>query len=232
MKTKVSGATAKIRDFDLEVKSVEEDGSFKGYGSVFGVVDSYQEIVDSGAFGASLAAMKAKGRKLPILWQHRSGQPLGVYTALREDKTGLYVEGHLLKEDVQQAREAYSLMKAGAVTGLSIGYYVREDGYDEKARVRHLKALELIEVSLVTFPANDEARIDAVKFAISHGDLPSLPDFERFLREAGFSKTKAAVIASHGLKHLLRSDSEGKATDAEAARAIASLAGSFSLPTF
>lgn len=203
-------ASLKIRDFDLQVKSVSDDGTFSGYGSVFGVVDSYREIVAKGAFVKSLADIKKKGRPVPVLWQHRSGQPIGVYEKLIEDDTGLYVEGRLLKDDVSQAKEAYALMKAGAVSGLSIGYYVREDTFDEKERLRTLKALDLVEVSLVTFPANEEARVDAIKMKLAHGALPTLSEFEKILREAGFSKTQSAVIANRGLSHLLRCETEGQ----------------------
>jgi len=136
-------ASLKIRDFDLQVKAVSDDGTFSGYGSVFGVVDSYREIVAKGAFAKSLSDIKKKGRPVPVLWQHRSGQPIGVYEKLVEDETGLYVEGRLLKDDVSQAKEAYALMKAGAVSGLSIGYYVREDAFDQKSRVRDLIKLDL-----------------------------------------------------------------------------------------
>jgi phage head maturation protease len=82
-------ASLKIRDFDLEIKSVDDDGKFTGYGSVFGVVDSYREIVAKGAFADSLKAIKAKGRPVPVLWQHRSGQPIGVYDILVDDDHGL-----------------------------------------------------------------------------------------------------------------------------------------------
>lgn len=203
-------ASLKIRDFELDVKSVQDDGTFSGYGSVFGNEDSQGEIVARGAFADSLVEIRAKGRPVPVLWQHRSGQPIGVYTSLKEDGTGLYVEGRLLKDDVRQASESYALLKAGAVSGLSIGYYVRGSSFDEKTGIRTLEKLDLVEISLVTFPANDDARVDAVKAKIAHGELPSLIEFERFLREAGFSKTKAAVIANRGLAHLLRSESAGE----------------------
>lgn len=223
-------ASLKIRDFGLEVKAVNDDGTFSGYGSVFGVEDSYGEIVAPGAFADSLAEIAAKGRPVPVLWQHRSDQPIGIYDSLKEDDTGLYVEGSLLKDAVRQAAESYALMKAGAVSGLSIGYYVRQSSYDEKTNVRTLIKLDLVEISLVTFPANDEARIDAVKSKIAHGEIPSLPEFERFLREAGFSKTKAAVIANRGLAHLLRSESAGdEASKPEAFKAVADALSGFSL---
>ncbi|MCU1123535.1 HK97 family phage prohead protease [Stenotrophomonas pavanii] len=223
-------ATLKIRDFDLSVKAVSDDGLFSGYGSVFGTVDSYREVVAPGAFSESLAEIKAKGRPVPVLWQHRSGEPIGVYTSLVEDAHGLKVEGQLIIDGVARAKEAHALMKAGAVSGLSIGYYVREDSWDEKERVRTLKKVELVEISLVTFPANDDARIDAIKSKLAHGSLPTMPEFEQILREAGFSKSQSAVIANRGLKHLLdRSESGSKATDDTTA--VPAL-GRLNLPTF
>jgi len=204
--------TIKVRDFDLSVKAVREDGFFSGYGSVFGVVDSYNEIVAAGAFIDSLADRKARNRPIPVLWQHRTDAPIGVYETVCEDAKGLYVEGRLLTKDVALAREAHALMKAGAITGLSIGYWTRESSYDEKTGIRTLTKLDLEEVSIVTMPANDESRIDAVKLKLAHGSLPSLPEFERLLRDAGFSRSQAATIAAYGLKHLLR-DAEAAATE-------------------
>lgn len=227
---KFKSAALKIKDFDLHVKSVGDDGTFTGYGSIFGNIDSYNEVVAKGAFVDSLKAIQAKGRPVPVLWQHRSGQPIGVYESLSEDDTGLLVKGRLLKDEVAQAAEAWALMKAGAVSGLSIGYYVRDDSMDEKTRVRTLKAVDLIEVSLVTFPANDEARVDAIKSKLAHGSLPTLPEFEQLLREAGFSKTQSAVIANRGLAHMLRSESEGGTADMKHAQALHEQLRGFSLP--
>lgn len=224
MKVKQAGHSVKRRDVDFEIKAVEKDGFFSGYGSVFDVIDSYREIVVPGAFAESIAESAAKNRKMPVLWQHRSGEPLGVYEVVKEDKAGLYLEGRLLVDDVARAKEAHALMKAGAVTGLSIGYYVREDSWDEKERVRLLKKLDLKETSIVTFPANDEARVDAVKSLLAHGSLPSLPEFESFLREAGFSKSQATAIAGHGLKHLHdRSESGGNPGGSSTAGILAAL---------
>jgi HK97 family phage prohead protease len=223
-------ATLKIRDFDLSVKAVSDDGLFSGYGSVFGTVDSYREVVAPGAFAESLAEIKAKGRPVPVLWQHRSGEPIGVYSSLVEDAHGLKVEGQLIIDGVARAKEAHALMKAGAVSGLSIGYYVREDSWDEKERVRTLKKVELVEISLVTFPANDDARVDAIKSKLAHGSLPTLPEFEQLLREAGFSKSQSAVIANRGLKHLLDRSESGSTAD-EITSVVKQL-GRLTLPTF
>ena len=133
---KHSGAL-KVRDFDLSVKAVADDGTFNGYGSVWGVVDSYQEVVAPGAFTDSLADLRAKGRPVPVLWQHRGDTPIGIWDKLEEDEHGLRGEASLLIDDVAQAREAHALMKKRAVTGLSIGYWVRESSYDEKNRHPH-----------------------------------------------------------------------------------------------
>lgn len=219
----------KVRDFTLSVKAadVKDDGSFTGYGSVFGVKDTYNEVVAPGAFAESLAELAGKARKVPVLWQHRTAEPIGVYDELAEDDHGLKVGGKLGIEFDDLARRAHGHMKMGSVTGLSIGYWVRESSYDEKTGVRTLTKLDLVEVSLVTFPANDDARVEAVKFKLAHGQLPTLPEFERILREAGFSKTQAAVVANRGLPHLLRSESEG-AGDFKSLRDA--LAG-FALPT-
>lgn len=152
----------RTKDFDLSLKT-EADGRFSGLGSVFGNVDSYGEIVAPGAFKDTLAEIAAKGRKIPVLWQPRAAEPIGVYDHLAEDATGLHVAARLLTGDVAQAREAHALMEAGAVSGLSIGYIPRASSMDEKTGVRTLTAVDPKEVSLVTFPANDEARVSTVK---------------------------------------------------------------------
>lgn len=194
-------ASLKIRDFDLSVKSVSEDGVFAGYGSVFGVVDSYREIVAKGAFKDSLGDIAKKGRPVPVLWQHRSGQPIGVYEKMTEDDTGLYVEGKLA--DTERGREAYSLLKMKprpAYSGLSIGFLPKKWSVrtrPEEPR-RTLEAVDLMEVSLVTFPANPKARVTGVK---SGEDIRTVREFEDFLRDVGgFSHAAAKAIASGGFK--------------------------------
>lgn len=210
MRHKDNGGGLIHKQFGFKTEDVKDDGTFSGYGSVFGNVDSYREIVAPGAFKASLAALASAGDPLPALWQHQSDKPIGGYTSLKEDSHGLYVEGFLLKDEVQLAREAYALMKHRLVKGLSIGYYVRADSYDEKTSIRTLTELDLREISPVTFPANDKAQVDNVKSALSAmlktGQLPAIKDFEDFLREAGFSKTQAACIATHGFGKLHRGE--------------------------
>lgn len=210
------GPELKFRDFQFKVKDVSEDGLFSGYASVFGVLDSYREIVAPGAFAESLVKIAASEMVLPALWQHMSSEPIGGYSSMTEDESGLHVEGFLLKEEVTRAREAFALMKRKIVSGLSIGYYVLDDSYNEKERVRTLKKLELVEVSIVTFPANSDARIDTIKSKLAHGSVPTLREFSALLREQGFSRHQADIIANRGLKSLLGSvDLIGVATQAK-----------------
>ena len=228
MRMKHSGAL-KVRDFDFEVKAVGEDGTFSGYGSVWGVVDSYNEIVAPGAFTESLAEIASKGRPVPVLWQHRSSEPIGSWTNLKEDDHGLWGDGRILLDAGDMERRAHAHMKARTVTGLSIGYWVRESSYDEKTGIRTLTKLELVEISLVTFPANDDARVEAVKFKLAHGELPTDRELEKFLREAGFSKTRAAGLVTHGLSELRRRESERETTITPALKGLSDTLAGFSL---
>lgn len=191
------------KDLSFEIKAVSDDGLFSGYASVFDNVDSYGDIVRKGAFVESISEWEAKGKMPPILWNHDPSDPIGVYTKMQEDDKGLFVEGRLLIDDVPRAKQTHALMKAGVIDGLSIGYRVKEYLYNVDEEVTDLIKLSLREVSIVTFPANPETRIEAVKSRLDAGELPTLPEFEKFLREAGFSKSQATAIAGHGLRKLL-----------------------------
>jgi len=194
----------------FEVKAVEDDGTFEGFGSVFGNVDSYKEIVAPGAFAESLAGWKAAGRLPPVLWQHRSGEPIGPYLAMEEQAVGLHVKGQLLVNDVQRAKEARALMKAKAVNGLSIGFVTREDSFDRVTGIRTLKKIDLWEVSIVTFPANPSAQISSVKSAIDA--IETVREAEAFLRDVGrLTNSQAAAFVSRfkSLSGQRDSDEEG-----------------------
>lgn len=195
----------KYIDRPFEVKAVEDSGEFTGYGSVFGNVDSYKEIVAPGAFAESLEEWKAKGKLPPILWQHRSDQPIGPYLEMSEDDTGLFLKGQLLVDDVQQAREARALMKSKAVNGLSIGFIPKEETYDRETGITTLTKVDLWEVSVVTFPANSLAQISSVKSHIE--SIKSLRDAERFLRDSGMSRSGATAFIAR-VKELNQSDSD------------------------
>lgn len=190
----------------FELKGVSEDGTFKGYGSVAGNIDLGRDIVAHGAFRRSLKELADKGDNVKLLWQHNWHEPIGVYTSIKEDDKGLAVEGKLILE-VQRAKEAYALLKAGAISGMSIGYNAKEWEYDRENRVRTIKDADLWEVSLVTFPMNPEARVASVK---------TVRDFEEFLmRDAGLTRKEAQIVINEGYKALQSSvkrdaDDEGE----------------------
>lgn len=135
-------------------------GAFAGYASVFNVEDRGHDIVLRGAFRRTLASRGARGIKL--LWQHDASEPIGVIDSLVEDAHGLFVRGRLLL-DVARAREAHALMRSGALDGLSIGYRSLRSSVAPKTGARLLRDVELWEISLVTFPMQEAARIHAVK---------------------------------------------------------------------
>ena len=184
------------RAYTLSIKAVGEDGSIEGYGSVFGVRDNYDDVIAAGAFKSTLAAHKAEGTMPAMLWQHDPSQPIGIWTEMREDAKGLLIKGKLALE-TRQGAEAYALLKLGALTGLSIGFIAKQWGYDRDTEVRNLTEIDLWEVSMVTFPANEKARVTGVK---SSSDLATPKDAERILREAGFSKSEATTYVSRVMR--------------------------------
>jgi len=146
-------------DFGLSLKSLDTQGRFAGYASVFNIVDNQRDIIQRGAFVQSL---KGRTGEIKLLWQHQQEEPIGVFDRIFEDARGLYVEGRLLL-NVQRAKEAHTLLKAGAISGLSIGYSPVRYKIDAASGVRQLQEVELWEISLVTFPANAAANVTVVK---------------------------------------------------------------------
>lgn len=187
----------KSDDSEMNFKSVslnlkkepDEDGTFEGYASVFGIIDQGMDVVERGAFRKSLGG----GRKVKMLWQHDMSQPIGVWDEISEDERGLFVRGRLLK-DVQKGREAMALMRAGALDSMSIGYRTIEAVAEGDGRVRKLMEVDLFEISLVTFPMLPDAKVTAVK------SIQTEREFEKFLRDAGYSRKDAAAITLHGFK--------------------------------
>lgn len=194
----------------FNVKALGEDGTFEGYGSVFGVVDAYGDVVAKGAFARTLREAREKRRMPAMLWQHRPSEPIGIWTEMREDDAGLFVRGQLAQ--TAQGRDAHTLLKMGALSGLSIGYLTRKREVDDETGITTLTDLDLWEVSPVTFPANDEARVTDVR---SVGEMTER-EFEHWLVDTGgFSRSHAKALIAHGYRALMR-EAE-RATQREAA---------------
>lgn len=217
--------TCKINT-NFELKELSETGEFSGYGSVFGNVDSYYDVVEKGAFANSIKEFKSKNKFPPVLWQHNPSNPIGVYSDMKEDDHGLYVEGKLALKTTLGG-EAHELLKMRAIDGLSIGYSINPNGQtiNRDTGINHLTDLKLWEVSLVTFPANERATVEQVKQILSGGELPSERDFERFLRDSGFSKKQALAIVSGGYR-AIRRDAETKRDEGAVIGAIEKLINS------
>ena len=175
-----SSLETKFRGFDGEL-ALKDETEIAGYASIFGAADHGGDVVQPGAYGASLASLAKAGRGVKMLWQHDPSRPIGVWDEVREDKRGLFVRGRLLPE-VQAGREALALLKAGAIDGLSIGYRtVRSEKAAGGKRLLH--EIELWEVSLVTFPMLSDARVQA-EISEEEADLArTLTDAFREARE-------------------------------------------------
>lgn len=219
---------------ELSIKADGEPGEIAGYGSLWDKTDSYGEVVKPGAFTRSLKAWRKSRRPIPMLWQHRSDQPIGVWDDFEEDDKGLKLSGRL-NLDTQRGKEAWSDVKMQAVTGLSIGYYeIKADPFDfNNAEPRKLIELDLREVSPVTFPALKEAQIDAVKARLARGERLTVREFEGWLREKlRLSRSDSEEIATLGYKAWLQRDVGQVAEDPGGLKALSDTLAGFDLPNF
>lgn len=133
------------------------DGRIEGYASLFGEPDQGGDVVERGAFAASLRRLAAAGRRVKFLWQHDPATPIGVWTEVAEDARGLRVAGQILPS-VARGADAIALLGAGAIDGLSIGYRTIRAAPNHETGGRTLAEIDLWEVSLVTFPMLPTAR--------------------------------------------------------------------------
>ena len=180
-------------DIECEYKEIEaeEDGSFEGYASIFNNKDLGNDVIKQGAFSKSIYSKKP--RQIKLLYQHKTDEPIGVIDSLEEDKKGLKIKGRLAM-GTQKGKEVYELMKMGALDSMSIGYKLSPEDYkySEKLKKRTINNLDLMEVSMVTFPMNPRAKITKVKLA----DM-SAKEIEQHLRDVGgFSVSIAKQTAN------------------------------------
>ena len=184
----------------LDLKSVATDGAFEGYASLFNREDLGHDVVLPGAFRDTLVQRGAAG--IRMLFQHDPAEPIGVWESLAEDRNGLIARGRLLPA-VARAREVLSLMRAGAIDGLSIGFKALRSRRDPVSRVRRIERIDLWEISIVTFPMLPDARISSVKSRPFAAVPPTEREFERWLmQDAGLTRTEARAVLRHGFKGL------------------------------
>lgn len=199
----------------------EDIGTFCGYASVFNNIDSYNDVILPGAFKKTLLE-KFANKSIKLLWQHTPKEPIGIIEELKEDSHGLFIKGKLLLEG-KRAKEAHQLIKEGAISGLSIGFNVRNaNKRDNNKGVRVIKEVELWEVSVVTFPANEESNITAIasnnevineKNKQDVEEIKSLKDVEKILKNNGFSQKDSKIIISKIKEFKNQRDVENEETE-------------------
>lgn len=206
------GLQLKFSDGEADAKARK----FSGHGAVFNNVDAYGDVIEPGAFSAWLADVKAGKQPWPAMLSQHGGwgmtaddlTPVGIYTDIAEDGTGLKVDGALA--DTARAGDLYKLMKMEprpAIDGMSIGYIAKE--WEPRSKPedprRKLKRIDVVEISLVTFPANRRARVSSVK-----AEGLTERDIERLLtRDAGLSRSEAQHVINHGFKSYLATRDAG-----------------------
>ena len=207
----------------IEVKLASDDfdaktGEFTGYGAIFGNVDSYGDVIAKGAFKKTLREWEERGKLPPMLLQHGGGgfggnamdmMPVGQWNSMEENSKGLKMAGKLFALATERGQYIYEGLKSGVLDGLSIGCRTRKAtmGTKPKDPARTLEDIDLMEVSIVTFPANGKARVTGVKAADS---VKTIREFEDFLRDVGgFSHAKAKAIAASGFKGSEPRDEDG-----------------------
>jgi HK97 family phage prohead protease len=194
-------------DFQLDVKAVDDDGLIEGVAAGYGDVDHGDDLIIPGAAAKSLAGRA----RVPMLLFHDQKRPVGVWSSLTETGDGLLAKGRFAMS-TSAGKEAHALTRDGALSGLSIGY--RTLKHRMQGKVRELQEIAVHEISLVAIPMHQRAQITAVKSILEAGELPTIREFEEFLRDAGgFSKSLAAAIAGKATPHL-RGEPEAKANDA------------------
>ncbi len=192
----------------FELKAVasdaQPDGTYTGLGALFDTLcptsswmlpPDWQDKFAPGAFARSIADRKANGGLFPACWQHDLDVPIGAYPVVREETAGLYVEGKLALKTAKGA-EIYELMKIGAVSGLSVQYRPTKVQLDEKAKVRSLLEVDLLEIAPCTLPNMDGARVADVKRL--GNEKITKRYLETVLRDAGLSREEAKAVLADG----------------------------------
>lgn len=205
-----------------QVKLAGDNATFAGYASVFGGVDSYGDTIVKGAYESTL---RKHGKPKMFVQHDAHALPVGKWTTVKEDDHGLFVEGEFTP-GMARADEVRAALKHGTVDGLSIGYYLNSNDFDETENGRVIrKVSKLVEVSIVTFPADGAARVDLDSVKSSIEAVGSIREFERLLRDAGgFDAASAKTLLAKARELFAQRDAgdddAGKTADELAALAV------------
>ena len=198
-------------DVPFKVKAIDDSDNeyftFKGYASTFGNVDFGGDVVVKGAFRNTLMKRMPK-----LVYQHDIKQPLGIFTVVKEDEMGLYVEGKMPKSDTLVSGRVMPQMKIGSIDSMSISYNVVDSARDGDKFL--LKDLDLFEISVVTLPMNTLAKVTGYK---SYEDFKTIKDVSNFLKSKSLTKNEVEMVITK-TKHFAREQGkpeniEGKPQD-------------------
>lgn len=226
MKHRVKGVQERrdlaLANCDLKFSETGKAVQFEGYASVWDRVDSYGDTVIKGAFANSI-----KARNPMMFFGHNPGRIPGKWISLTEDSKGLRVRGELTPGH-SEAIDAAASLKHGSLSGLSIGGYTLEADWIEQGGEmvgRKIKTFDLYEISLVSIPAESEARIDGQSIKSALDECETFADMEDLLREAaGFSKTSATAFVAR-MRRIVRGEpgDEGNAPVSKLVETLRSL---------
>lgn len=180
-----------VKNFNFEVKATG-DNTFEGYAAVFRNKDSYDDIIEPGAFAKTIQESK----RVKVLWQHDPWQPIGKPTQMAEDNHGLYVKASI--SNTQLGKDVVQLLKDGVIDELSIGFNTIKDEWDNSKSARLIKEVRLWEFSPVTFAANDQALITGAK---NMQLAPNLDKLQNWIN----GELKAGKVLSDKNKNLVQS---------------------------
>lgn len=184
----------------VTIDEISLAGRFSGYASVFDEVDMGNDIVAKGAFSKYLRTHPPA--KIRMLFQHNPDEPVGVWEEIREDAKGLHVTGSLSTKTAR-GRELIELMNQGAIDGLSIGFKTVRSRKNKHSNIRTILEADLWEISIVTFPMQNNARVETIKHMNAGHLLPSTRQFECWLtRDVGLSRSEAKTVIAKGFTHL------------------------------
>ena len=188
----------------IEIKDVSAfDGKIGGYASIWNEVDLGRDIVLKGAFADSLS-QRGGAKGVRMLYQHDPNEVVGVWDSLVEDEKGLRVDGHLI--DTARRRDLKSLLSSGAIDGLSIGFKTVKSRFDTTKKARLIEKAQLWEISIVTFPLLETARVGAMKSFDPR-------ELETALRDAGLSRTDS--VKAVGVLRGLQREADGETEDGQ-----------------
>jgi len=210
----------KHKEMNVQIKALGDEGVIEAYLNNFNFIDRVRDNTQKGAFSNSIKQIGERGYNLPMLFQHMHEKIVGHWESLQEDDEGLKAVGKV-NLDTELGREMWALIKAGSLSGVSIGYKTIREEWDRATKSNKLLELELVEASLVSVPCSDISRIQLVKTYLNNGDLPSQPELEKCLKEAGLTNSQSKMIVSKyrpehkELKDYSQSELEALISDAQ-----------------